>query len=60
MNLTSKELTAISEQLSGEQVLVQKYARMANEAQNDTIRSKFMEISAKHQAHYDALFNYLR
>ena len=60
MNLTSKELTALSEQLSGEQVLVQKYTRMANEAPNDMLRTKFMEISAKHQAHYDALFNYLR
>ena len=60
IQLTTKELAVLTEQLSGEQSLVAKYNRLANETQDETLRMKFTEIAQRHQSHYDTMFAYLR
>lgn len=58
-NLSAKELTALSEQLGLEQMLVTKFKCEA-ECCNDTeIKQKFSEISQKHQSHFDQLKTFL-
>ncbi len=57
--LTSKELTLIGEQLSAEQLLITKFNQYAKEADDPQIKSKFEQIAAKHQGHYNKLLSYL-
>ena len=60
IQLTTKELSVLPEQLNAEQSLVAKYNRLANETQDQTLRMKFGEIAQRHQSHYDIMFAYLR
>ena len=57
--LTSKELTALEEQLSVEKVLIKKYRTIANNCTDKTLKSKCEEIATKHQNHYNKLLSYL-
>lgn len=58
-NLTSKELTAIDEQLSQEQLLVKKFKMYASQATDPEIKTKCENIAAQHQGHYEMLMNNL-
>ena len=60
IQLTTKELSVLTEQIAGEQSLVAKYNRLAQETQDETLRMKFSEIAQRHQSNYDAMFAYLR
>ena len=60
MNLTTKELTAIEEQLGQEQLLIQKFKMYAQMTQDQQLRSSCEQIAAKHQIHKDKLLNLLR
>ena len=59
-NLTTKELTALEDQLGYEQVLVKKYRAMAGQCSDTTIKSRLENIANRHQIHYDTLVNYLK
>ena len=59
-NLTSKEATALGEQLGSEQVLVAKYRSMAAVCQDTAIRTKLEQIASRHQQHYDRIVSYLQ
>ncbi|NMA36744.1 MAG: spore coat protein [Papillibacter sp.] len=59
-NLTSKELTALEDQLSQEQVLVKKYKAMACLCNDNQIRSNLDCIADKHQQHFDTLMTFLQ
>ena len=59
MNLTTKELTAIEEQLGQEQLLIQKFKMYAQMTQDQQLRSPCEQIAAKHQIHKDKLLNLL-
>ena len=59
MNLTTKELTAIEEQLGQEQLLIQKFKMYAQMTQDQQLRSSCERIAAKHQIHKDKLLNLL-
>ena len=64
MNLTTKELTAIEEQLGQEQlgqeqILIQKFKMYAGMTQDQQLRSSCEQIAAKHQIHKDKLLNLL-
>ena len=59
MNLTTKELTAIEEQLGQEQLLIQKFKMYAQMTQDQQLRSYCEQIAAKHQIHKDKLLNLL-
>ena len=58
-NLTSKELTALEDQLSMEQLMIKKYKSFAGMTHDQQIKSKYEQIAAKHQAHYQKLLGHL-
>ncbi|MPN44883.1 hypothetical protein SDC9_192450 [bioreactor metagenome] len=59
-NLTSKELVALDDQLSAENLLVKKYKTMSQQANDQVLKTKFEQIAAKHQDHYNRLYSYLQ
>lgn len=58
-NLTSKELTAIEEQLGAESVLIAKYKQLANTTQDPNLANSLNQIAQKHQNHFDTLYQFL-
>lgn len=58
-SLSSKEMTALGEQLGGEQMLVAKYNAMACQATDPKIKQTLEAIACKHQCHYDELKKFL-
>lgn len=60
IQLTTKELAVLTEQIAAEQSLVAKYNRLAQETRDDALRTKFTEVAQRHQNHYDTMFAYLR
>jgi len=59
-SLTSKELTAIEEELTMEQNVISKYKMYAQTATDSVIKDKCECIAGKHQKHYDTLISQLR
>jgi len=57
--LTSKELTAIEDQLGIEENLIKKYTMYAHSSQDPQIRTKCEEIACKHQSHFNTLMGHL-
>jgi len=60
MNLTEKELTALEEELSQEQLLVKKYQAMACLVTDAPIRQQLNDCAAKHQQHFNTLASFLQ
>ena len=58
-NLTSKELTALGDQLNYEQILVAKYRSMACGCCDANLKSRFETIANIHQQHFNAMKNFL-
>ena len=58
-NLSSKEVTALEEQLSAERVLVAKYRGMASQVSDAVIKNKLNSIASRHQAHFDRIMTFL-
>lgn len=58
-NLTSKELSALEDQLSAEQMLVKKYRAYAGLCTDPQIKAKCEQVAAKHQEHFNRLMNHL-
>ncbi len=57
--LSEKELASIQELLADEDLLVKKFKMLAEHAQDETVRSKMMEISDKHQRHFNEIYSKL-
>lgn len=57
--LTEKELSAIEDSLSAEQVVIKKYQTYAMLCNDPQLKSRCEEIAKKHQRHYDRLMSYL-
>ena len=58
-NLTTKELSAIEDQLAIEQTLVKKYQLYAPSSTDPQLKAKCEQIAAKHQTHFDRLISQL-
>ena len=58
-NLTSKELSAIEDQLNCEQMLIKKYKAYAQAATDPQIKTTCEQIAAQHKQHYDTLMGHL-
>ena len=58
-NLTSKELDAISDELTYEQVLIKKYKNYATMTNDQTIKSTYERLAAQHQSHFNILMGHL-
>lgn len=57
MNLTSKELSAIEDELSCEQNLISKYQNYAETCTDTELKAKYEDTVTRHRKHYDALFS---
>jgi hypothetical protein len=59
-NLTSKELSALEDQIGFEQTLVKKYKAMACLCSDSKIQQDFNNYAEKHQAHCNTLVTFLQ
>jgi hypothetical protein len=58
-NLTSKELTALEDQLNYEQILVKKYRTFADGCTDPQLRTKCEQVASRHQDHFNRLMSHL-
>ena len=58
--ITEKELSAISDLLTMEENLVEKYKSYASLAADATLKNQYEQIAAMHQRHYDELYANLK
>lgn len=58
-NITTKELSAIEDQLSMEQVLIKKFNSYSELCTDPALKAKCQQIAGKHQQHFNKLMNYL-
>ena len=58
-SITSKELTALEDQLTTEQNIISKYKMYSQTAADSVIKDKCDCIANKHQRHYDTLISQL-
>lgn len=54
--LSEKELSALNDLLTGEDLLIKKFQMLAEHTQDQEISSKFTEISKQHQGHFNSLY----
>ncbi|MGO5051078.1 hypothetical protein ACTQ6A_00970 [Lachnospiraceae bacterium LCP25S3_G4] len=58
--ISEKELSALNDLLSEEELLIKKFQMLASQTQDQEIKSQFTEISNKHQGHFNSLYQQLR
>lgn len=58
--VSEKELAALNELLCEEELLIKKFKMLASHTNDVEIKSKFEEISNKHQSHFNSLYNQLK
>jgi ferritin len=59
-NLTSKELSALEDQIGQEQLMAKKYQAMSGMCQNQQIKQCLTDHANKHQQHFDTLMTFLQ
>lgn len=57
--LSEKELSALHDLLSEEELLVKKFQMLASHATDTNVREEMEEISQRHQAHFNKLYDHL-
>lgn len=58
-NLTSKELSAIEDQLNCEQMLIKKFKAYAAVATDPQIKASCENMAMRHKQHFDTLMGHL-
>ena len=58
-NLTTKELTALEDQIGCEETLVKKYEAMACLCTDPAIGQQLQTIAEKHRGHFNSLVRFL-
>lgn len=58
--LSEKELSALNDLLNEEDLLIKKFQMLSEKAQDEEIKSKFMDISKRHQGHFNSLYSQIR
>ena len=59
-NLSEKELSAVQDILSEEELLIKKFKNPSNQCQEPEIKYKLMSISDRHQKHFNSIYSQLR
>ena len=59
-NLTSKELTALEDQIGCEETLVKRYEAMACLCSDAKLQREFNDYAGRHRAHYNTLVSFLQ
>ena len=57
--LSAKELSALNDLLSEEELLIKKFKMLASQTQDAQLKQEFTEISNKHQGHFNSLYSQL-
>ena len=58
-NLSEKDLSAINELLSEEELLVKKFQMLSQQTNDAEIKHEFESIASKHQGHFNRLYAHL-
>ncbi len=58
-NLTSKELSALEDQLNYEQMLIKKFKAYSQAATDPQIKNSCEQIASQHKQHFDNLMGHL-
>ena len=58
-NLTSKELSALEDELGAEQLLIKKYKTYDMLSTDPQIKTQCEQIAGRHQNHFDRLLSFL-
>lgn len=58
--LTGKELSALQDLLTDEELLVKKFQMLAAQTEDKEIKDRYESISKQHQNHFNALYAYLQ
>ena len=58
-NLSEKELSAVQDILSEEELAVKKFKMLAQKAEDEAVKNKLLDIAGKHQGHFDLIYSYL-
>lgn len=58
-NLSEKELASLGELLAEEDLLVKKFIMLAEKATDENVKCEMERISARHQDHFNQLYNHL-
>ena len=58
-NITTKELSAIEDQLNYEQLLIKKYKNYASMCQDAQLKTTCENLAAQHKTHFDTIISYL-
>ncbi|MBO5935555.1 MAG: spore coat protein [Clostridia bacterium] len=58
-NITSKELSAIEDQLNYEQLLIKKYKSYASMCQDAALKTTCEQLAAQHKNHYNTIMSYI-
>ncbi|MBS7403230.1 MAG: spore coat protein [Oscillospiraceae bacterium] len=59
-NLTSKELSALEDQIGLEETLIKKYEAMAYLCNDTKIQQDLNNFANKHRTHYNSLVSFLQ
>ena len=57
--LTEKELDAINQVLKEEELHVKRFKMLAEQAQDDAVKSQLEHIASKHQGHFNSIYTLL-
>ncbi len=57
--LTTKELSAIKDQLGAEEILIKKVKMYSQNTQDMVLRQRYDDIAARHQQHMSTLISHL-
>ncbi len=58
--ITCKELSAISDLLSAEEMMTAKYQHLACTTTDSTLKNEYEQMAQRHRQHYDELFSHLK
>ena len=53
--ISEKELSALNDLLSGEELLIKKFQVLADNCTDSEVKAKFTEISNEHKEHFRSL-----
>lgn len=57
--LSEKELSALNDLLTEEELLVKKFNMLASHAETAELKQEMEDISKKHQGHFNKLYSFL-
>ena len=60
VQITCKELSALSDLMTMEENLVAKYKTYAAQATDSVLKNAYEQIAARHQRHFDELYGNLK